>query len=497
VRGARACAWFDSSRLVESRRRGERLLSTHMRRRGAGTSENAEMASVVQVPGQVGTMTESTEVQPLIKADSGISPAQVYSDGGLDQGRSMYPIGRTLAFLFFTAFMLAPAAIAFKAGAANPHLLEGGKGDDFSLLVGAAATALFVIMSMWICCCGCESGLKLYTLYLGGIFRIMFNRLTRFSDFSAPDHVQKVTAQVKTLNNLLGMAVKWKFSGLMKQHGVSLTEMSFPRTRNSAAGDMKVRVYRPSVPDDSEKLPVILFFHGGGWVVMGHDGLHDLYCIEIAARSKAVVVFPDYLKAPKHKFPAAPDDCLDVLEYVVGAGAETLQVDASRVAVAGDSAGGNLSAVIAQDASAAGIELKHQLLIYPVTSARVHWFSSWTENTTQPVLTAEVMLWFWREYLAKYEDSTHPRAAPLEATSCRGLCPATVITAQFDPLRDEGIAYGKKLEADGVDVTFRHYPNTVHGFFGASMAGPQLSMPHDMDALRFGAEQLAKALHEQ
>ena len=441
--------------------------------------------------------------------DPGIIAVKVYSDGPLDQGRSRFPIGRAFGFALFVAFMLAPTAIAYKAGAADPDLLdvlmsgaqeEGSQSDrgdgDLSLLVGAVVSALFVLISVWITSCCCEPSLKLYTLFLGVIFKILFNRLTRFTNFSDPDHVEKVTAEAKRLNNLLGMAVKWKFSSLMKRRGISLTEATFPRTRNSAAGPINVRVYRPDAADVSKKLPVILYFHGGGWVIGGHDGLHDLYCIEIAARTNAVVVFPDYLKAPEHKFPAAPDDCLDVLEYVVGDGVEDLQVDASRVAVAGDSAGGNLSAVVAQDALAAGIELKHQLLIYPVASARVIWFSSWVENTTRPVLTAKIMLWFWREYLAEYEDSTNPRAAPLEATSCKGLCPATVITAQYDPLRDEGIAYGKKLEADGVDVTFRHYPNTVHGFFGASMAGPQLSMPHDMAALRFGAEQLADALND-
>ena len=147
-----------------------------------------------------------------------------------------------------------------------------------------------------------------------------------------------------------------------------------------------------------------------------------------------------YRKAPLHKFPAAPDDCLDVLKHVVGAGQADLNADVTRVAVAGDSAGGNLAAVLAQDALAAGIPLKHQLLIYPVTSARVHWFKSWRENQNQPILTARFMLWFWREYLENYEDSTNPRAAPLEAASLRrGICPATPITAEFDRYATRGL----------------------------------------------------------
>ena len=196
-----------------------------------------------------------------------------------------------------------------------------------------------------------------------------------------------------------------------------------------------------------------------------------------------------YRKAPLHKFPAAPDDCLDVLKHVVGAGQADLNADVTRVAVAGDSAGGNLAAVLAQDALAAGIPLKHQLLIYPVTSARVHWFKSWRENQNQPILTARFMLWFWREYLENYEDSTNPRAAPLEAASLRGICPATLITAEFDPLRDEGIAYGKKLEADGVTVAARHFSGTVHAFFGAGMG-----IPKGKEGFEFGAGELAKAL---
>ena len=449
-------------------------------------------------------MTEVVQ-NGLREADeAGISPTKVYSDGPLDQGRSRYPIGRLFAFLFFGAFMVAPAAIAYQAGAEDPDLLDvflnGPKEDgstsgdpDLSLLIGAVASVLFVIMSVWISSCCCDSRLKVHTLYLGLVFKIVFNRLTRFTDFSAPDHVEKVTKEVNMINKMLGMAVKWKFGRFMKKRGVSVTHTTFARKRNSGAEPMNVRVYRPTAGED-ETLPVIFYFHGGGWVLMGHDGLHDLYCIELAAQTNAVVIFPDYLKAPKHKFPAAPDDCLDALEYVVGDGAKELKVDPSRMAVAGDSAGGNLAAVIAQDALAAGIELKHQMLIYPVTSARVVWFSSWVENTTRPVLTAKIMLWFWREYLDNYEDAANPRAAPLEASSCKGLCPATVITAQFDPLRDEGIAYGKKLEADGVDVTFRHYPNTPHGFFGTGLAGPHLSMPHDIAALRFAAAQLAAAL---
>ena len=111
------------------------------------------------------------------------------------------------------------------------------------------------------------------------------------------------------------------------------------------------------------------------------------------------MILPDYRKAPTHKFPAAPDDCLEVLRYVASEnGASTLRVDAARIAVGGDSAGGNLSAVLAQDALKAGISLKHQLLIYPVTSARCHWFKSWRENQNQPILSTRSMLWFWREY---------------------------------------------------------------------------------------------------
>ena len=277
---------------------------------------------------------------------------------------------------------------------------------------------------------------------------------------------------------------------LMKKFSVTREDFSVPAM--GGGSEIPVRVYRPA---GDGKLPRLMWLHGGGWVIGGTHGnspnsASDKLAAEIAGRCSCVVVYVDYRLAPQFKFPAAPDDCLDALRFAVSAeGAAKLKFDTSRVAIGGDSAGGNLACVLAQDALAVGIPLVDQLLVYPVTSARVHWFKSWRENQFRPILSARTMLWFWAEYLEKYEDSNNPRAAPLEYTSCKGLCAATVITAEFDPLRDEGIAYFKKLEQDGVTAKHRHYPGAVHGIFGNARAGVGAD-----ESMTFAVDQLVAAL---
>jgi acetyl esterase len=173
----------------------------------------------------------------------------------------------------------------------------------------------------------------------------------------------------------------------------------------------------------------------------------------------------DYRLAPEAPFPAAPEDCYAATRHLAGHAAE-LGADPARVAVAGDSAGGNLAAVVAQLARArGGPRLVHQLLVYPVTD---HSFDtvSYRENAQGYLLSRDLMKWFWRHYLARPEDGASPLASPLRAPDLGGLPPATVITAGFDPLRDEGEAYAERLRGAGVPTELLRYDGLFHGFFG-------------------------------
>ncbi len=222
-------------------------------------------------------------------------------------------------------------------------------------------------------------------------------------------------------------------------------------------GDVVVRSYRP-VGDGTP--PVCVFFHGGGWVI-GNIASHDALCTALAARSGVVVVSVEYRLAPEASFPAPLDDCLAATRWVVDH-ADELGVDASRLAVAGDSAGGNLAAAVALRArDEGGPAIAFQLLLYPVVD---HSFSqdSYDENATGYFLTADAMRWFSAHYLGG-EAPDHPLAAPLHA-DLHGLPPALVLTAEYDPLRDEGEAYAARLIDAGGDARAHRYDGMVHGF---------------------------------
>lgn len=239
------------------------------------------------------------------------------------------------------------------------------------------------------------------------------------------------------------------------------------------AGDIPVRIYRP---DSAAALPILTYFHGGGWVVGDLDS-HDNVCRALARRTPCVVVSVDYRLAPEHKYPAATDDCYAATCWTAAHAAE-LGGDPTRLSIGGDSAGGNLAAVVALMArDRGGPALRHQLLVYPVTDARCD-SKSFVENRTGYFLTEVMMKWFWNLYLPTPADGEHMLASPLRAASVDGLPCALVITAEFDPLRDEGEAYGARLQAAGIATTVTRYNGVVHGFFGMTtifnQAGPAL-----------------------
>lgn len=227
-----------------------------------------------------------------------------------------------------------------------------------------------------------------------------------------------------------------------------------------AAGDVPVRVYTPRGGSTSK--PLIVFFHGGGWV-LGDLDTHDAITRRLARDVDAVVVAVDYRLAPEHPFPAAVDDALAAYRWAVRHAVE-LGADAARVAVVGDSAGGNLAAVVSQETLRTGERGPDlQVLIYPVTDLSTE-HASYDRFATGFQLDRTLMRWFIRHYVGD-QDAADPRVSPLRAPSLAGLAPALVLTGGFDVLRDEDAAYVARLQGAGVSVDHHHHPSLIHGFF--------------------------------
>lgn len=251
-------------------------------------------------------------------------------------------------------------------------------------------------------------------------------------------------------------------------------------------GNIPVRLYRPKGSGQADKLPVLVYYHGGGWVI-GDLETHDIICRELCNRSGAAVVSVDYRMGPEHRFPAAVEDAYAALAWVAMEG-RNLGLDTRRIAVGGDSAGGNLAAVCSLLAREQGPRLSFQLLIYPATDM-IGDTDSHRALAEGYMLTGEAIAWFAGHYLNGPEDRLDWRASPLRAADLKGLPPALVITAGFDPLKDEGKAYAERLKASGVPVEFFCYEGMIHGFFG--MNGPIAAA---RDAQARSAAALAKAL---
>ena len=230
------------------------------------------------------------------------------------------------------------------------------------------------------------------------------------------------------------------------------------RTIPGPAGEIAVRIYRPA----GESLPVVVYFHGGGWVI-GNIDTHDAYCRSLAVAANAVVVSVDYRLAPEHKFPAAAEDAYAAAGWASDH-AVALGGNPRSVVVAGDSAGGNLAGVVTLMArDRGGPSIARQVLIYPITDCDFN-TNSYREFATGHFLTREAMIWFWDQYCTPGTERHQANLSPLRAKSLRDLPPALIVTAECDPLRDEGEAYAVKLREAGVDVTLTRYDGMIHGF---------------------------------
>jgi acetyl esterase len=245
-----------------------------------------------------------------------------------------------------------------------------------------------------------------------------------------------------------------------------------------------LRAYRPIL---DETLPAIVFFHGGGWTI-GDLDTHDVVCRQLALGARCVVFSVDYRLAPESPFPAAVDDCISATRYVLKE-SKALKVDAGRVAVGGDSAGGNLAAVVALAMRGEGIAF--QLLIYPATDQRCE-FPSHRKNGKGYLLTSEGIEFFRGCYLPNRTDWTDWRASPLLAPDHANLPPAFVLTAAYDPLVDEGRAYAEALAKAGVEVSYREYADMVHGFvlFGGVVDTANAALAECCERLRGAFEKV-------
>jgi acetyl esterase len=248
----------------------------------------------------------------------------------------------------------------------------------------------------------------------------------------------------------------------------ALTEVARVEDRTAATPDAELPI-RSYTPSGDGPFPVIAYFHGGGWVICDLD-THDALCRDLCRRSGCLVVSVDYRLAPEHKYPAAADDCYAATRWIAEHAAE-LGADAGTLFVAGDSAGGNLAAVVAQRVrDEGGPALAGQILIYPVTDYHTPPTASYIENARAKRLSRKRMIWFWRHYLNEPAEAEHPHASPLRAARFDALPPALVFTAEYDPLRDEGEQYAQHLEAAGIPTQTKRFAGLCHGFLG--LEGP-------------------------
>lgn len=243
-----------------------------------------------------------------------------------------------------------------------------------------------------------------------------------------------------------------------------ISHLLIPRS----TGDIVARVYTPK---GEGLFPVLVYFHGGGWVIANLE-VYESSCRALCNAAECIVVSVAYRQAPEHKYPAAVEDAHTALQWIM-ANARQINGDPHRVAVGGESAGGNLATVACLKARDAGERLPiAQLLIYPVTDAAMN-TPSYSDNAQAKPLNASMMAWFWYHYLENEFQRSESYVSPLQTTDLSGLPPATVLTAEFDPLRDEGEAYARRLLEAGVSVFAKRYNGVTHEFFGLAGVVPK------------------------
>lgn len=257
------------------------------------------------------------------------------------------------------------------------------------------------------------------------------------------------------------MYVKGQNVAPLAKKPAQIEDQSIP---SEAGGNLKLRIFRPE--GSSGTLPVVMYFHGGGWV-LGDSDTYDYYMRELTNGTGAAVVFVEYSRSPEVRYPVALEECFAATKWVAEHGSE-LNLNSSQMAVAGDSAGGNMAAVVCLLAKErGGPEIAAQVLIYPATG---HIFdsTSFRDFATGYFLTRETSQWFWQQYTGGAAVEHEPTACPLVATleQLKGLPPALVITGECDVLRDEGEAYARKLTQAGVQVVCTRYLGAIHGFMG-------------------------------
>lgn len=258
------------------------------------------------------------------------------------------------------------------------------------------------------------------------------------------------------------------------------------RTIPGPDSEIPVRVYTPK---GDGPFPLLVYYHGGGWVIATID-TYDSSARALCNAANCVVVSVEYRKAPEHPFPAAADDAFAAYQWVTQ-NAASINGDPKRVAVAGESAGGNLAAVTTFMAGDKAAPMPvHQLLIYPVANHDFH-TPSYMENANAKPLGRDAMMWFYGHYLKNPAHADDPRASILLADDLSKLPPATIITAQIDPLRSEGKMYAEKLKEAGVDVRYRNFEGVTHEFFGMGAV-----LPEAKEAMKFAAEGLKDAFNQ-
>ncbi len=293
-------------------------------------------------------------------------------------------------------------------------------------------------------------------------------------------------ANLPPLETLSPEAARAQMDAMVKARGgapapIDRTE---DRTAPGPGGDIPLRVYWPKTEGAAGPLGTLLYFHGGGHVI-GNLDTHDLICRNLTAGAEAMTVSVDYRMGPEHRFPAAVEDCWAALEWL-HENAASLGGDPARIAVGGDSAGGNLAAVTALMArDAGGPELRLQLLLYPVTDYGLSGESYERYATGYGLLTKAAMAWFQNHYLSTPAMAADWRASPIRAESLAGAAPALVIVAECDVLQDDGARYAEALAAAGVPTEHTLYPGMIHGFFG---------MAPDVDDATAAQKQAAEAL---